>query len=134
MRCGAVTEVACMSLLDRRKKPPSLLAFCGGLLAAIAVGLSAYASHGVADAVMQSRLQVASLYAFGHGAVLTVLGATETRALGRAGLYLLLLGTLLFAGSLVGGALLQWPTTLAPVGGVGLMLGWVVLAIGALRR
>lgn len=52
---------------------------------------------------MQSRLQVASLYAFGHGAVLTVLGATETRALGRAGLYLLLLGTLLFAGSLVGG-------------------------------
>ncbi|ASL00094.1 hypothetical protein XcvCFBP7113P_06590 [Xanthomonas citri pv. vignicola] len=134
MRCGAVTEVACMSLLDRRKKHPSLLAFCGGLLAAIAVGLSAYASHGVADAVMRSRLQVASLYAFGHGAVLTVLGATETRALGRAGLYLLLLGTLLFAGSLVGGALLQWPTTLAPVGGVGLMLGWVVLAIGALRR
>ncbi|AOL20376.1 DUF423 domain-containing protein [Xanthomonas citri pv. malvacearum] len=123
-----------MSLLDRRKKHPSLLAFCGGLLAAIAVGLSAYASHGVADAVMQSRLLVASLYAFGHGAVLTVLGATETRALGRAGLYLLLLGTLLFAGSLVGGALLQWPTTLAPVGGVGLMLGWVVLAIGALRR
>ncbi|AAM36103.1 conserved hypothetical protein [Xanthomonas citri pv. citri str. 306] len=121
-------------MLDRRKKHPSLLAFCGGLLAAIAVGLSAYASHGVADAVMQSRLQVASLYAFGHGAVLTVLGATETRALGRAGLYLLLLGTLLFAGSLVGGALLQWPTTLAPVGGVGLMLGWVVLAIGALRR
>ncbi|WP_372165547.1 DUF423 domain-containing protein [Xanthomonas euvesicatoria] len=127
-------EVACMSLLDRRKKHPSLLACCGGLLAATAVGLSAYASHGVADAVVQSRLQLASLYAFGHGAVLTVLGATETRALGRVGLYLLLLGTLLFAGSLVGGALLQRPTTLAPVGGVGLMLGWVVLAIGALRR
>ncbi|MCC8552323.1 DUF423 domain-containing protein [Xanthomonas hortorum] len=127
-------EPALMSLLERRKKHPSLLAFCGALLAAIAVGLSAYASHGVADAVLQSRLQLASLYAFGHGAVLAVLGTTETRALGRIGLYLLLIGTLLFAGSLVGGALLQWPTSLAPVGGVSLMLGWVVLAIGALRR
>ncbi|WP_165480597.1 DUF423 domain-containing protein [Xanthomonas oryzae] len=127
-------EVACMSLLDPREKHPSLLAFCGGLLAAIAIGLSAYASHGVADALVQSRLQLAALYAFGHGAVLTVLGATETRALGQVGLYLLLLGTLLFAGSLVGGALLHWPTSLAPIGGSGLMLGWVVLAIAALRR
>lgn len=56
------------------------------------------------------------------------------RALGQVGLYLLLLGTLLFAGSLVGGALLHWPTSLAPIGGSGLMLGWVVLAIGALRH
>ncbi|WP_108776256.1 DUF423 domain-containing protein, partial [Xanthomonas fragariae] len=120
-----------MSLLDRRKKHPSLLAFCGALLAAVAVGLSAYASHGVSDALVQSRLQLASLYAFGHGAVLTVLATTETRALGRVGLSLLLLGTLLFAGSLVGGALPQWPTSLAPIGGFSLMLGWVVLAIGA---
>lgn len=52
-----------MSLLDRRKKHASLLAFCGGLLAATAVGLSAYASHGVADALVQSRLQLAALYA-----------------------------------------------------------------------
>ncbi|NIK39700.1 uncharacterized membrane protein YgdD (TMEM256/DUF423 family) [Xanthomonas arboricola] len=123
-----------MSLLERRKKHPSLLACCGALLAAIAMGLSAYASHGVTDALVQSRLQLAALYAFGHGAVLAVLGATETRTLGRIGLYLLLLGTLLFAGSLAGGAVLHWPTSLAPVGGVSLMLGWVVLAIGALRR
>ncbi|GAE49655.1 hypothetical protein XPU_1187 [Xanthomonas arboricola pv. pruni str. MAFF 311562] len=74
-----------MSLLERRKKHPSLLAFCGALLAAIAVGLSAYASHGVADALVQSRLQLAALYAFGHGAVLTVLGATErVRSAGSA--------------------------------------------------
>ncbi|OAX87595.1 hypothetical protein A7D16_02070 [Xanthomonas nasturtii] len=123
-----------MPLLERRKKHPSLLAFCGALLAATAVGVSAYASHGVSDALVQSRLQLAALYAFGHGAVLAVLGTTETRVIGRVGLYLLVLGTLLFAGSLVGGALLQWPTRLAPVGGGGLMLGWVVLAIGALRR
>ncbi|CAP52574.1 DUF423 domain-containing protein [Xanthomonas campestris pv. campestris] len=134
MRCGAAFGTATMSLPDRRKKHPSLLAFVGALLAAASVGLSAYASHGVADALVQSRLQLAALYAFGHGAVLVVLGGAETRALGRIGLYLLLLGTLLFAGSLVGGALLHWPTSLAPIGGVSLMLGWVVLAIGALRR
>jgi uncharacterized membrane protein YgdD (TMEM256/DUF423 family) len=49
-------------------------------------------------------------------------------------LYVLLLGVLLFSGSLVGGALWQWPTRLAPVGGTTLMAGWVLLAINALRR
>ncbi|KAB7764647.1 DUF423 domain-containing protein [Xanthomonas maliensis] len=123
-----------MSLLDRRKHPPSLLACVGALLAATAIGLSAYASHGVSDAVVQSRLQLAAYYAFGHGAVLAVLAPAQTRTLAKAGLSLLLLGTVLFAGSLVGAALLQWPTSLAPVGGVCLMLGWLVLAIAALRR
>lgn len=123
-----------MSLLHPSKKRRSLLAFCGSLLAAFAIGLSAYAAHGVADALVQSQLQWAALYAFGHGSVMAVLGATETRGLGRIGLYLLLLGTLLFAGSLAGGALLHWPTRLAPIGGGSLLLGWGVLAIDALRR
>ncbi|MEE7566676.1 DUF423 domain-containing protein, partial [Xanthomonas sp. Kuri4-3] len=64
-----------MHIYDRRSRKPSLLAVLGALLAATAIGLSAYASHGVADAVLQSRLQTAALYAFGHGAVLAVLGA-----------------------------------------------------------
>jgi len=46
----------------------------------------------------------------------------------------LLLGTLLFSGSLVAGALWQLRTGLAPVGGTALMLGWVVYALNALRR
>ena len=53
------------------------------------------------------------------------------RRLAMAGL---LLGTLLFAGSVAGGALLGWPTRLAPFGGSLLMASWLLLAVDAVRR
>ncbi|MBD7921818.1 DUF423 domain-containing protein [Xanthomonas bonasiae] len=120
--------------LDRRSRKRSWLACAGGLLAAAAIGLSAYASHGVAEPLAQSHLQTAALYAFGHGLALAALGRSSERLLARAALALLLLGTLLFSGSLAGNALAQWPTRLAPVGGTTLMLGWVLYALDALRR
>ena len=120
--------------VERRTRKPSFLAFCGGLLAAAAIGLSAYASHGVSEALAQSHLNTAALYAFGHGVVLVGLGASSVNQLGRGALYVLLVGTLLFSGSLVGNVLMQWPTTLAPAGGMTLMGGWVLLALSALRR
>lgn len=123
-----------MRSLERRARKPSFVAFCGGLLAAAAIGLSAYAAHGVADPLVRANLGTAALYAFGHGAVLVVLGPVSLGALGRGGLYALLLGTLLFSGSLVAAALGGWPATLAPAGGMGLMAGWVLLAISALGR
>jgi len=119
---------------DRRARQPSLLASLGALLAASAIGLSAYASHAVSDPAAQSHLQMAALYAFGHGAVLVSQGPRAHGLLARVGLYVLLLGVLLFAGSLAGNALWQWPTRLAPAGGMALMGGWLLLAVNALRR
>ncbi len=119
---------------DRRQRKPSFLALSGGLLAAIAVGLSAYASHGIALAQAQSHVQTAALFAFGHGLALAALSPGTTRRLGKLALGLLLLGTLLFSGSLVGGALVGLPTRLAPAGGITLMLGWVLWAVDAMRR
>jgi uncharacterized membrane protein YgdD (TMEM256/DUF423 family) len=127
-------EAAALLNYDRRQRKPSLLAFCGALLAAIAVALGAYASHGVADAHAQGNLQTASLYAFGHGIALAALAAGTTRSLGRFALCLLLMGTLLFSGSLVLSALAGFSSKLAPVGGISLMLGWVLWALDALRR
>ena len=49
-------------------------------------------------------------------------------------LCLLLLGTLLFSGSLVAGALGGLSTRLAPAGGITLMLGWLLWALDAVRR
>jgi len=124
-----------MRFHDRRARKPSLAASLGALFAAASIALSAYAAHGIADPVAQSRLQTAALYAFGHGAVLAVLGASlSERWLGLAASTLLILGTLLFSGSLAGAVLAGWSTTLAPLGGTLLMLGWVVLAIHSLRR
>ena len=119
---------------DRRQRKPSLLALSGGLIAAAAVGLGAYAAHGVADGHAQSNLQSAAIFGFGHGVALAALSAGTSRSLGRAGLYLLLFGTLLFSGSLVLGAMAGMSTRLAPVGGLGLMLGWVLWALDAIRR
>lgn len=123
-----------MFLQERRKNKPSFLAFCGGLLAAVAVGLSAYASHGVTEPLAQSHLNTAALYAFGHGVALAALGAKTQHPLGRIALCVLLLGTLLFSGSLAGNVLMKWPTSLAPFGGMTLMGGWVLLAFSALKR
>lgn len=120
--------------LERRARKPSFLAFCGGLLAAVAIGLSAYASHGVGEAHAQSNLNTAALYLFGHGAVLAILGPASLNRWGRAALYVLLLGVLLFSGSLAGGVLAGWSTRLAPAGGMALMAGWLLLAVAALRR
>ncbi|HDS0924793.1 TPA: DUF423 domain-containing protein [Stenotrophomonas maltophilia] len=120
--------------LERRARKPSLLACLGGLLAATAVGLSAYASHGIAEPLAQSHVNTAALFAFGHGVSLAVLGPTQQNSVGKLALYVLLLGTLLFSGSLVAGALWQFRTGLAPVGGTALMVGWVVYGLNALRR
>lgn len=119
---------------DRRQRKPSLLAFSGALLAASAVGLGAYAAHGVADAHAQSNLQTAALYAFGHGIASAALAAGTTRTLGRVALYVLLLGSLLFCGSLVLNATVGVSSRLAPVGGISMMFGWVLWALDALRR
>ena len=120
--------------LSRQRSKPSLFAFFGGVLAAAAIALSAYAAHGIADAHLQGNLQNAALYAFGHGIALACLGPRANRALARTGLGLLLLGTLLFSGSLVANAWWGFTTKPAPLGGIALMLGWLLWAFDALRR
>jgi uncharacterized membrane protein YgdD (TMEM256/DUF423 family) len=109
-------------------------AAAGAVLAALSIALSAYAAHGIADAHARGNLQTASLYAFGHGLALAVLAPAASGRLRVLALAGLLLGTLLFAGSLAGGALLGWPTRLAPLGGSVLMASWLLLAVDAVRR
>lgn len=106
----------------------------GAVLAALSIGLSAYAAHGVADSQARSSLQTACLYAFGHGLALAALWPRAATRLARVALCALLLGTLLFAGSLVGGALAGWTTRLAPSGGMLMMAGWLAWAVSVLRR
>ncbi|MDR1074940.1 MAG: DUF423 domain-containing protein [Xanthomonadaceae bacterium] len=112
----------------------SLLACCGGVMLAFAIGVSAYAAHAAVGAHAQSNLQTASLYLSGHGLALAALAPFSVRQPARWALVAILIGTLLFAGSLIGGALAGLPTRLAPVGGITMMAGWLWWAIDALRR
>lgn len=120
-------------LSDAPRPRRSWLAANGALCAAAAVALSAYAAH-AAQGADQTRLQTAAFFAFGHGVALAALAPAASRTLGRFGLAALLLGTLLFSGSLTFNALAQWPTTLAPFGGMLLIAGWVLYAVDAMRN
>ena len=114
-------------------RPRQWVAAAGALYAAMAVALSAYAAH-AAQGASQSRLQTAAIFAFGHGIAVSALAPTTARRLGRIALLALCVGVPLFSGSLTLSVLLQWPTTLAPLGGMLLVAGWLVFALDLLRR
>ncbi|MEN1939672.1 DUF423 domain-containing protein [Luteimonas sp. MJ246] len=110
-----------------------MLAAAGALLAAVAVALAAYASHATGpDAGM--RLGLAAAFAFGHGLALAALAPRARGRLATMGLWALLLGVLLFAGSLAGAHFFGLPTRLAPAGGGLTILGWLAHAVSAVRR
>ena len=104
----------------------------GAVLAATGIALSACAAHGGGED--KASLQTAALFAFGHGIALAALTPTAMRALARSALAMLLLGVLLFAGSLTAAHFHGLPTTLAPFGGGLMILAWLVFAADALRR
>lgn len=118
--------------VDRRLSD-RLLAAAGAAMAAAGVALSAYAAH-AADAGAQGRLASAALFALVHGAALAALSRQTRRMLGALALALLLIGTLLFSGTLVAAQVFDLPTRTAPFGGVMMIVGWLLYAADACRR
>jgi uncharacterized membrane protein YgdD (TMEM256/DUF423 family) len=112
--------------------PARALAALGAVACAAAVGLGAYASHGLAGGDAQ-RVGLAALFLFGHGLALFVLATPAASRLRLVALSALALGLLLFAGSLLAAVFAGAPTALAPAGGVLMMLAWLTLAADALR-
>lgn len=110
-----------------------ILAAAGAVLAALAVGLAAYASH-AAGPDGGARLGLAAAFAFGHGLALAALAPRIAGRLDLLAMAGLLLGVLLFSGSLVGAHFFGLPTRLAPLGGSLLMLAWLAHAAAAARR
>lgn len=109
------------------------LVAAGALLAACAVALSAYASHATTGDD-RSTLQVAAVFAFGHGVALAALASAAQRRLGHLALSGLLLGTVLFSGALALSRLADMNAGTAPFGGTILIASWVLYALDALRK
>ena len=109
------------------------LAGLGGVYAATGVALSAYAAHAVLGE-NASRMQTAALFAFGHGVALAALAHVPGNRRTLIGMLAIAAGVVLFAGSLVGRVVLHWPATFAPFGGMLLIGGWLVFAVGQWRR
>ena len=114
--------------------PQRLFAAAGALVLALAVGLGAYAAHAVSDPAAKGRLDTAVLYLVIHGLALCIFAPRQSGLMARFVLGGWLLGTLLFCGSLIAGALWGTPTTLAPFGGMLLIASWLLRAVASLRR
>lgn len=115
-----------------------ILASLNGLLA---VGLGAFAAHGLAhDSYLQGLAERASQYQLLHALALLAADrlAADGRRLAHGAAALFVAGMVLFSGSLywraIGGAPLPLPLV-TPAGGLSFMAGWLVLALaGMLAR
>ncbi len=103
----------------------------------MAVGFGSYAAHGLADAPQaQEWVEKASRYQMYHALALLALASLPDRARRLqllAGVFFVA-GIVLFCGALYGLALADLPLRgVAPWGGTAFILGWLVLAIAAVR-
>jgi uncharacterized membrane protein YgdD (TMEM256/DUF423 family) len=109
----------------------------GSLLAALGVGLGAFGAHGlrrILDATELGWWHTAVQYQMWHAIGLVGLGAGKSGAVGLpAGL--LVLGTLIFSGSLYLMALtgMRWLGMVTPLGGTLMIAGWLLVAWRAWR-
>jgi uncharacterized membrane protein YgdD (TMEM256/DUF423 family) len=107
------------------------LAVLAALSGAVAVAAGAYGTHGVTGDPAE-WLKTGAHYQLVHAvAVLALVG----RPLGQFAGWCFVAGGALFAGTLYAMALgaPHWLGAVTPFGGLGLIMGWFALAIGAFR-
>ena len=103
----------------------------------IAVALGAFGAHALKGGFgpdQTSWWDTATLYLLVHAALATALSATDMSRFGTAAL-VLLLGALVFSGTLYAMAMgaPRWFGAITPVGGLGLLAGWALIAVATLR-
>ena len=111
------------------------------VLGALAVGFGAFGAHALKVTLEASgrtdTFELGVRYLFYHALVLMIIGTLIEKypKLKKAAL-LLIVGVILFSGSLIALALTNWSGwgALAPVGGIALLAGWVFGALAIFRR
>ena len=125
----------------------------GALVGAAGVALGAFGAHGLSDALgnlgyeqdeVVRRLvnfETAVRYQLVHALAIALVGvmhAQRPRRTWRAAASAFLVGVLLFSGLLYvltfAGPNWKWLGAIVPIGGVSLIIGWLVLAIGACKK
>lgn len=109
----------------------------GALAAALAVGLGAFGAHGLKERLAalppaSGWWETATFYLLVHAVAVAILPDSSP----RFGRVCLLLGALVFAGSLYAMALgaPRWLGAVTPLGGTALIVGWLALALDCLRQ
>jgi len=114
----------------------------GALSGFIAVAAGAFGAHGLKARITPELLAVfetGARYQMYHALLLVLVGFLVARAEGPTGALnasaaFALAGTVLFSGSLYALALTgqRWMGAITPLGGLGFLLGWLLLAYSAL--
>lgn len=130
-------------------RPPSLPLLAAGLLGLTGIALGAFGAHALKATLMERGMttawETAVKYHLLHAVALVALAAwaraagPETDAGARLPAWITRLwaaGVVLFSGSLywlaLGGP--RWLGPVTPVGGIVLMVGWLLVVVAALRR
>ena len=114
----------------------------GAIMTGLAVALGAFGAHGLkgyTDAAGLATWETAVKYQTLHGLALLILALAIQRFTSRsfATIYLcFLFGVLVFSGSLYVLVLsgIKWLGAVTPIGGVSMIVGWVITAAGYNRR
>ena len=110
-----------------------MIAMLAALSAAIAIGASAFGAHGASSPQAAEWLRTGGLYQLIHAVAIVALWQRVT---GDGALWVMLGGSLLFAGTLYAMAVgaPRWFGAITPIGGVLMIAGWLWLAWQLARR
>jgi len=109
---------------------------CGGCLCFFAVAIGAFGAHALAEVLAENQridtFELANRYQFYHGLALFAVGlwASDASTGGlRVAIWVMLIGCVLFCGSLYGLALSNIGVlgAITPLGGVLILTAWVML-------
>ena len=115
----------------------------GAILGALSVAIGAFGAHSLRAILVANEktdvFETASRYQFYHSLVILIVGILllqmPNKYFSYSG-YAFLVGILIFSGSLYILALtnIKWLGAITPIGGVALILGWILLIIGILAK
>jgi len=109
----------------------------GALAGFLAVALGAFGAHALESGFDEKQMgwwETATLYLLTHAVLATAISAANGAKFGTAAL-VLLIGAAVFAGTLYAMALgaPRWLGAVTPIGGIGLLIGWGLIAWAALK-
>lgn len=114
------------------------LVLTAALLGLVSVAFGAFGAHALDGALTpegEAWWQTATLYGLTHSVATLAAGLSGRGGRIAAGGWLLAGGAVIFAGTLYAMALgaPRWLGAVTPVGGIGMLAGWAMIALGAAR-
>ena len=116
---------------DEQISKRSGLVLVAALSAALAIGAGAFGAHGAANEQAAGWLRTGGLYQLIHAVAAIVL-----MRMSRCAAWVMLIGAGIFSGTLYAMALgaPHWLGAVTPTGGTMMIVAWLIVATGALRR